>query len=42
MVLTQTAEGNEAEIDISSWAPGSYVVRVYTGLGVASRRLVVE
>ena len=42
MVLTQTAEGNEVEIDISYWAPGSYVVRVYTELGIASRRLVVE
>jgi hypothetical protein len=41
-VLSQTAEGNATELDISQWAAGSYVVRVHTERGTVSRRLVVE
>ena len=41
-VLSLTADGKEAELDISQWVAGSYVVRVHTLQGTASRRLVVE
>ena len=41
-VLSQTAEGNAAELDVSQWASGSYVVRVHTERGTVSKRVVVE
>lgn len=41
-VLSLTADGSETELDISQWAEGSYVVRVHTAQGTASKRLVVE
>jgi hypothetical protein len=41
-VLSATAEGNVIELDISQWPSGSYVVRVHTQHGTASKRLVVE
>lgn len=41
-VLSQTAEGNAAELDISQWAAGSYVVLVHTERGSVSKRMMVE
>ena len=41
MVLSQTAEGNETELDISQWAEGSYVVVAHTERGTAAKWLVV-
>ena len=41
MVLSQTAKGNETELDISHWVEGSYVVVAHTDRGTASKRLVV-
>ncbi len=40
--LSATAEGNVIELDVSQWPSGSYVVRVHTLHGTASKRLVVE
>jgi hypothetical protein len=41
-VLSQSVEGHAAELDISQWAAGSYVVKIYTERGIVSKRLVVE
>lgn len=40
--LKYIRHGKETELDISQWAVGSYVVRMHTPQGTASRRLVVE
>ena len=41
-VISQNVEGHAAELDISQWAAGSYVVKIYTERGIVSKRLVVE
>ena len=41
-VMSQNVEGHAAELDISQWAAGSYVVKIYTERGIVSKRLVVE
>ena len=41
-VMSQSVEGHAAELDISRWAAGSYVVKIYTERGIVSKRLVVE
>lgn len=42
LILSQRTEGLYADIDISRWPSGNYLVRIHTPMGVATKKLAVQ